>query len=186
MTTTSSSRIRTPSSPPQPSPPPAPIEVERATEEDAGEIARLLRRNAEVPTLILQPPSVVLRHIDEFVVVRGPDRIVVGCAQLHWHRPRVAEVMAVAVEPARHGEGLGRVLVRACIERAMPRDPTLVWLATTSPGFFARLGFRRMSMWKIPLPVLLGKLGLVLEQPPTRWLGTLGGRPTFMRWPGRG
>jgi len=114
---------------------PPPIQVERASEEDAGEIARLLRRNAKSPTLILQPPSTVVRHIDDFVVVRGPDRMVVGCAQLHWHRPKVAEVMAVAVEPSRHGEGLGRVLVRACLERAMMREPKLVWLATTSPGY---------------------------------------------------
>jgi amino-acid N-acetyltransferase len=163
---------------------PAPIEVERATAEDAGEIARLLRRNADVPTLILQPPRAVLRHIDEFLVVRGPDRMVVACAQLHWHRPRMAEVMSVAVEPSRHGEGLGGVLVRACLERAIPRDPTLVWLATTSPRFFARLGFRPMSMWTVPLSVLLGKVGLVLEQPPERWLTTLRGRPTFMRWAG--
>jgi hypothetical protein len=90
-----------PSPPRAASPTQGPIEVERATDEDAGEIARLLRRNADVPTLIVQPPSVVLRHIDEFVVVRGPERIVVGCAQLHWHRPRMAEVMAVAVEPSR-------------------------------------------------------------------------------------
>jgi hypothetical protein len=39
-------------------------------------------------------------------------------------------------------------------------------------------------MWAIPLTVLLGKVGLVLAQPPDRWLGTLRGRPTFMRWTG--
>lgn len=162
------------------------IEVERAAPEDAGEIARLLRRNATSPSLILQPPATVRRHVGEFVVVRGPDRMVVGCAQLHWHRPRIAEVMAVAVDPARHGEGLGRVLVRACLEQAMRHDPApeLVWLATKSPGFFARLGFRKMPLWRVPPTVLLGKLGLVFGQPPRRWLGTLFGRAVVMRWTG--
>lgn len=172
--TTASTRLR-----PEPV-----IEVDRATDEDAGEIARVLRRNEDVPTLILQPPATVLRHIEEFVVVRGPDRMVVACAQLHWHRPRIAEIMAVAVEPARHGEGLGQALVRACVQKAMVHDPRLVWLATTSPGFFARLGFQRMSMWNVPLPVMATKLRLVFEQSPHRWPGTLGGRPVFMRWNG--
>lgn len=162
------------------------IEVEQASPEDAGEIARVLRRNATSPSLILQPPETVLRSIDEFVVVRGPDRMVMGCAQLHWHRPHIAEVMAVAVDPERHGEGLGRVLVRACLERAMQQDPVpdLVWLATKSPGFFARMGFRPMPLWKVPPTVLLGKLGLVFEQPPRRWLGTIFNRAVIMRWTG--
>jgi amino-acid N-acetyltransferase len=162
------------------------IEVERATDDDAGEIARVLRRNADVPTLILQPPATILRHIDEFVVVRGPDRTVVGCAQLRWHRPRIAEVMAVAVDPSRQGEGLGRVLVRACLERAMQHqpDPELVWLATRTPGFFARLGFRKVPIWQVPPAIILGKLGLVLEQSPRRWLGTMLGGATIMRWTG--
>jgi amino-acid N-acetyltransferase len=126
----------------------------------------------------------VLRYIEEIVVARGPDRMVTGCAQLHWHRPRIAEVMAVAVEPTRHGEGLGRALVRACLERAMRRDPALVWVATTSPGFFARLGFQRIPMRRIPPMVLLSKLGSVLEQSPRRWLGALLGRPVIMHWKG--
>lgn len=162
-----------------------PIEVERATAEDAGEIARVLRRNADVTTLVLQPPATILRHIDEFVVIRGSNGIV-GCAQLHWHQPDVAEVLAVAVEPERHGEGLGRVLVRACLERAMRHEPApaLVWLATRTPGFFARLGFRRIPVWQVPPAVLLSKLGLVLAQPRRRWLGTMLGHVVFMRWAG--
>jgi amino-acid N-acetyltransferase len=162
------------------------IEVERATDQDAGEIARVLWRNEDVSTLILQPPATILRHIDEFVVVRGPDDRVVGCAQLHWHRPRIAEVLDVAVEPARRGEGLGRVLVRACLERSMQHDPapSLVWLATKRPGFFAGLGFRRVPVWRVPPVVLLGKLRLVLEQHPRRWLGALAGRTVIMRWTG--
>jgi amino-acid N-acetyltransferase len=162
-----------------------PIEVECATAEDADEIAHLLRRNANVPTLVMQPLATILRNIDEFMVIRRPDGMVVGCAQLHWHQPRIAEVLAVAVQPERHGEGLGRVLVRACLERAMRHDPapSLVWLVTRTPGFFARLGFRRIPVWEVPPSVLLGKLGLVLAQPPRRWLRTFG-HAVFMRWAG--
>lgn len=162
------------------------IEVERATPDDAAEIRRVLQRNAHVSTLILQPISTILRHIEEFVVVRGPDRTVVGCAQLHWHRPKIAEVMAVAVDPSRQGEGLGRVLVRACLERAMQHDPDpeLVWLATKTPGFFARLGFRTVPLWRVPPAIILAKLGLVLQQPPRRWLGTMLGGATLMQWTG--
>jgi len=163
-----------------------PIEVEPATVEDASEIARVLRLNAKVPTLVLQPPATILRHIDEIMVIRGPSGSVVGCAQLRWHQPRIAEILSVAVDPARHSEGLGRVLVRACLEQAMRHDPapTLVWLATRAPGFFARLGFRPIPLWRVPPAVLLDRLGLVLVQPPRRWLGAMLGHVVFMRWAG--
>lgn len=162
------------------------IEVERAMEDDAEDIARVLRRNAEVPTLILQSAATILRHIDEFVVVRGPDDRVVGCAQLRWHRPRIAEVMSVAVDPSRQGEGLGRVLVRACLERAMQHqpDPELVWLATRKPRYFARMGFRAVPLLQVPPAILLGTLGLAIQQSPRRWLGTMLGGTTVMQWTG--
>lgn len=160
------------------------IVVEQAASDDAGDIARVLRSNAHVRTLILQPPSRIERHLDEFVVVRGPDRTLHGCAQLRWHRPRIAEVTSVAVLPSRQGDGLGQALVRGCIERAAPRDPQLVWLATATPEWFERLGFERMAMWDVPLPVLLRRLPSVFHQPRSRWLGALTGPHCFMRWTG--
>lgn len=157
------------------------VRVESASPDDATAIARVLASNAHVPTLVLHTPSQLEPHLHEFVVVRGPAGTVVGCARLWWHRPEIAEIASVAVVPSRQGEGLGGALVRACLQRAVPRGPRLVWLATESPGWFERLGFVRMSMWTVPLPVLLGRLPSVLRQPPRRWWGAVLGDHAFMR-----
>lgn len=159
-----------------------PVAIERAVVRDARSIARVLRCNAAVRTLILQPPSTIRRHIDEYVVVREPGRALVACAQLRWSRPRVAELVSVAVHPSRQGEGLGRALVRACIERAMRRNPQLLWLATSSPAWLERLGFERMPVGSVPLRVLLGRLGIMARQPWSRWPGAVLGPYVLMRW----
>jgi|GEM_PF-943505 len=169
-----------------------PVRVSAAHGRDAEAIAELLRRNSGEPTLLLQPAGRVLRQIDEFVVARsrgesrGENRgEIIGCAQLHEHRPGVFELMSVAVDPEHHGRGVGRACARACVDRGLGRAPRLLWLATTSPGFFARIGFVRTSMATIPFAVLLAKLGAVVAQPAGRWPAALFGGQIFMRWPNR-
>ena len=158
------------------------VEVEQARVEDADAIAALLERNREVETLLLQPADRVRAQIDEFVLVRGPTGLR-GCAQLRRHRARICELMSVAVDPAEHGRGIGSACVRACVERALADGATLIWLATSSPQFFARLGFEPMPMRRIPATILLGKLTVVVRQPIRRWPAALLGGQRFMRWP---
>ncbi len=158
------------------------VEVEAARPDDAEAIAGLLEQNREVETLLLQPAGRIRARIDEFVVVRGSPELR-ACAQLRRHQDAIVEIMSVAVAPAAQGQGLGRACVRACVERGRAQGAELIWLATTSPGFFAKLGFERISMWRIPLAILLGKLGAVVRQPARRWPAALLGGQTFMRWP---
>lgn len=158
------------------------LRVSEAVAQEAEAIAALLRRNSAERTLLLQPAWRIRRQIDEFVVART-NAAIIGCAQLHEHRPGILEIMSVAVDPDQQGRGIGRACVRASVDRALARGPRLLWLATTSPGFFARLGFERTSIMTIPFGVLLAKLGAVVAQPPRRWPAALFGGQTFMRWP---
>lgn len=158
------------------------IVVEQARPEDAEAIAALLERNRDVESLLLQPVELVCAHIDEFSLVRGATGLR-GCAQLRRHRPTVCEIMSVAVEPDEHGRGIGSACVRACVARALAQRATLIWLATSSPQFFAKLGFEPIPIWRIPATILLGKLAVVVRQPIRRWPAALLGGQQFMRWP---
>lgn len=93
-----------------------------------------------------------------------------------------AEILAVAVEPDVQGKGVGSALLRGCVERAIERRVEFLWLATAKPAYFAKFGFRAISRWRLPLTVLLTKLWLIFQQPPSRWLPALFGRHTFMRY----
>lgn len=159
------------------------VVVEPARREDAEAIAALLERNRAVAILLLQPPELVRTHIDEFVLVRGPAGLH-GCAQLRRHRPRIVEIMSVAVDPAAHGRGIGSACVRACLARACALQAQLIWLATNNPAFFAKLGFVPISMSRIPATILLGKLAVVVRQPLARWPTAVFGGQQFMRFAG--
>lgn len=120
------------------------------------------------------------RHLDEFIVARDAAGQTLGCAALHRDSPVLAEVLSVAVRPDAQGGGMGGRLVEACTARAHERRVARLWLATLKPAYFARFGYRAVSRWRLPPTVLLGKLALVVRQPPDRWRNALLGREVFM------
>jgi len=157
------------------------MNVQQADAGDVDAIGAVLRANAADTSLFQQPARRVHGSVAEFLVAREGGRIV-GCAEVH-HVGDHAEILAVAVSPTAHGKGVGGELVRACVERARREGAGVVWLATAKPAYFARFGFVRMSKWRLPVRVLLGKLWRIFEQPARRWLPALFGRHTFMRLP---
>jgi len=156
--------------------------VRTATEADVEAIRGALVANAGDTSLFQQSERRIRRNLGDFVVVSDTDRLV-GCAAVHRHTPANAEILAVAVDPAAQGRGVGTILMQACITRATDAGATFLWLATQKPDYFARYGFVRMSKWRLPLRVVLYKLRLIFEQPLRRWLPALFGRHTFMRLP---
>lgn len=152
---------------------------------DAEGIAAALRANRGDRSLFQRSVRDVLRHIADFLVVRDAGARVIGCAALHCHSHRVAEILSVAVLPERQGRGLGALLVRACEERARALGRIELWLGTAKPAYFARLGYSSGSRWRFLLlcggpGILANKLAAVTAQPPARWLPALVGRHTWM------
>jgi amino-acid N-acetyltransferase len=149
---------------------------------DVEAIRLVLTANAQDRSLFQQPAHQVRRTIGDFVIAEAEEGAVVGCAALCWHRPSNAEILAVAVDPVVQGKGVGAALLRACIERAVRQGAEPLWLATAKPAYFARFGFQTMSRWRLPISVLLTKLGLIFQQRPSRWLPAIFGRHAFMRY----
>jgi amino-acid N-acetyltransferase len=151
---------------------------------DAPHIVAVITANLTDPSLFRRSPKDIQRHIGDFVVASDDTGTIVGCAALHRHKGGIGEVLSVAVAPERHGTGVGGLLVIECLARARADGLKWVWLATLKPAYFARFGFAPMSRWQLPLGILAGKLGAVVQQPIRRWGPALAGRPTFMVvWP---
>ncbi len=151
--------------------------IRRAKPTDAPTIEHVLTANRADPSLFQQPLRRIRRQINDFVVAESGGEIV-GCAALHWHRADNVEILAFAVLPEHHGAGIGKALMTACLE--VTDGSGTVWLSTRKPGYFDRFGFRSVSMWSMPLTVLLTKVRLIFEQPLRRWL-TAVTRSQFMR-----
>lgn len=157
------------------------VSLRSAKPEDIQRIGEVLRFNLSDVSLFQQPLREVRRNLPEFVLAEDNRGSVVGCAQLHCYKRGTVEILAVSVHPNSQGQGVGKALMRRCIDSAMSRDARLVWLATAKPIYFARYGFEPISKWDLSVGVLFHKLRLVFQQPTSRWLPALAGRHTFMK-----
>jgi amino-acid N-acetyltransferase len=120
--------------------------VSSASEDDAREIAALLRRRA--PSTIPVPVDRIRDQIDRYFVVREDGRVA-GTASLHPINGSKVELRSVAVADGFGGRGFGSRLVRAAQHEAVRLGRDLV-CATMSPEFFERLGFERTSLGVVP------------------------------------
>lgn len=66
---------------------------------------------------------------------------IVGCAALEVYSWKLAEVRSLAVAPEMQGQGLGKRLVQACVERAKAQNILEVMAITSSDHFFMSCGF---------------------------------------------
>lgn len=74
-----------------------------------------------------------------FVACRG-DRLL-GFAALEIYSSKLAEVRSLAVVPEMQGQGLGKRLVKECVELARQRNVLEVMAITSTDAFFQACGF---------------------------------------------
>ena len=74
-----------------------------------------------------------------FLAERGGG--IAGFAALEIYSSKLGEIRSLAVLPELQGQGIGRRLVTACIERARQRNVLEVMAITSSEGFFRTCGF---------------------------------------------
>ena len=154
--------------------------IRPAADTDIDAIQAILRANRSDPSLFQQPREQICRTLADFLVAADERGHVIGCTALRRDDAAWGEILAVAVDPAVHGRGVGSALVRAAVQRARESGVCRIWLGSAKPAYFARLGFRPISRWTLPLSTLWRKLRLVLQQPPSRWLPAILGRHRFM------
>ncbi|MSQ90052.1 MAG: argininosuccinate lyase [Phycisphaerales bacterium] len=95
----------------------------------------------------------ILESLSEFAVaVEGQE--VVGCGSLWIYTPQLAEIRSLGVIPSRKGGGLGSTLTRYFVDWAADLGIPKVFVLTRAPDFFARCGFKTVSVSVLPEKVL--------------------------------
>ena len=95
----------------------------------------------------------ILECISEFAVAVHEGHVV-GCGSLWIYTPQLAEIRSLGVAPGATVRGIGRSLTRHLIDRAAELGIPKVFVLTRVPDFFAKCGFRTVSVNSLPEKVL--------------------------------
>jgi len=154
--------------------------VDKATLHDVSGIHSVLLSNRKDTQLFQRTRADIQRNVRDFFVATNDRGSLLGCLAVHFHSNRIAEVLSVAVAPEHHGKGIGPRLLEAGENAAREAGAETVWLVCEKPVYFERLGYKRISRFKLPASVWMSKVRQTFDQTPGRWLPNLLWRMKFM------
>jgi len=128
------------------------VKPRKARIADVVTMHRLINDHAEAGAMLARPLSELYENLRDFWVVEESGRVVACCA-LHINWADLAEIRSLAVEKGFQRQGLGRVLVNACIDEAKAMGIQRVYALTREPEFFERVGFDRIGVSELPRKV---------------------------------
>jgi amino-acid N-acetyltransferase len=126
--------------------------IEKATMGDAPQIQDLVSNFAGLGEMLPRPLAEIYEHLRDFFIVRDNGRLV-ACAALHIMWDDLAEIRSLAVEEVWQEQGVGFVLVQACLDEARSLGIATVFALTQRPSFFEKLGFHQADMMALPRKV---------------------------------
>jgi amino-acid N-acetyltransferase len=123
--------------------------IRKAQIQEVPEIWRMLHDFADQDVL---PRSMAYLYsqVREYFVYREDHGPIKGIAALHIFWEDMGEIRSLAVLPEFQKNGLGSRLVKKCIEEAYAIGLKRVFVLTTRPNFFKRLGFREVGKEGLP------------------------------------
>ena len=123
---------------------PATFTTRKARIQDVDGMSCLINEFAAGGIMLARGPLYLYQNIQDYrvitITVDGVEHVI-ACGGLHVLWEDLAEVRSVAVHPALHRSGLGRIMVQDLIEDARNIGVARVFTFTLAPEFFSSLGF---------------------------------------------
>ena len=116
---------------------------------DAEKIQALINYHAKKDEMLPRALNDIYEGIRDFWVY-VEDSEIIGCAALHVDWLDLAEIRSLAVADEHKGHGIGKHLVKCCLDDAKELNITKVFALTYKPEFFRKLGFRDITKDKLP------------------------------------
>ncbi len=128
--------------------------IKKAAIQDVPEIHSLLLKFSKQGGILPRSYSELYSHLrDFFVLVGRDDSKVVGCCALTITWQNLAEIRSLVVDKPWQKRGWGRRLVDTCLSEALTLGIYKVFVLTTNPDFFKKLGFSEISRDLLPQKV---------------------------------
>ncbi len=116
---------------------------------EAGGIQKLINYYAKKDEMLPRAINDIYETIRDFHVYEEDSRILACCA-IHVDWEDLAEIRSLAVEEGRHGRGIGKHLVKSCIDDARELGVTKIFALTYIPKYFEKFGFHEISKDELP------------------------------------
>ena len=128
------------------------MEIRKAKSQDVPAIHALISCYAELDRMLFRSMADIYENLQVFQVAESDGKIV-GCCALKVIWADLAEVQSLAVDKNYFGKGLGRWLVKNCVEQARNLGIKKVLTLTMEPIFFEKIGFKRVDKKTLPMKV---------------------------------
>lgn len=128
------------------------VKTQKARITDVPEMHRLINFFASQGAMLPRPLSEIYENVRDFFVAKER-RKVVGCVALHVSWVDLVEIKALAVAEDRQHQGIGALLVEACLKEARDLGIDTVFCLTYRPEFFEAFGFTRVNVMDLPRKV---------------------------------
>jgi amino-acid N-acetyltransferase len=129
------------------------MKVEKARIGDVQQIHQLVNSFADRGEMLARALSELYENLRDFFVIRDSSAQVIACVALHILWEDLAEIRSLAVSEDKQAQGVGSVLVTACLNEAEGLGIPALICMTYKPLFFERHGFRRVDKMELPRKV---------------------------------
>ena len=126
--------------------------VEKAKIQDVPQIHKLINYFADRDEMLPRSLSDIYENIRDYFVHRKGKRIL-ACAAMHIIWSDLAEIKSVAVAEECQRQGVGTVLVNACLEEAKSLGIPTIFCLTYRPDFFMKFGLSEIDKMELPRKV---------------------------------
>jgi len=129
------------------------MKVEKPRIGDVQKIHQLVNSFADRGEMLARALSELYENLRDFFVIRNSGAQVIACDALHILWEDLAEIRSLAVSEDKQDQGLGSMLVTACLNEADELGISTVFCMTYKPDFFERHGFHRVDKMELPRKV---------------------------------
>jgi len=129
------------------------MKVEKAKIHDAQRIHELVNYFADKGEMLPRALSEIYENLRDYFVVRDSNNRVIGCVALHISWADLAEIKSLAVSGEKQTQGLGSLLVDACIHEARELGIPTIFCLSYKPAFFERYNFHQVDKMELPRKV---------------------------------
>lgn len=125
------------------------MKVERAKISDATSMQQLINHFVSQDDVLPRALGEICEDIRDYFVVREGNKII-ACAALHINWLDLAEIRSLATAEEERHQGVGSLLVQACLNEARELGITTVYCLSRRPSFFEKQGFHLVDKTELP------------------------------------